>query len=495
MRAIEMNLADILIHITSSYRKKTAIIENEGIVTYEDLRKGIERLAAIYYSIGIRENDRVALILPNSTQFIYSFFALLKINAIVVPLSPECTPYELMGIFNNVSPHAIITLHAFIQKIDRESPELLHNKYIITPEGVAIYRGRKNHGEANSSRKPVEACCANNEHVSGDITATINYTYRGLGFPLGAQLSHDNYLQAIMFYIERTELNQHQNILLVLPSYHVFALMGGILAPLFAGATIVIAKRFIISHILEIIKRYQISTLLAVPTLYRLILDHCRDASAVRSVTRCITGGDVMSSEMHDELVKKIDTEVLQGYGLTECLPVTCNPSGNNKPGSLGPPGRADVKIKIVSDSCGDLGQGEIGEIIISSPTVMLGYYGLDMVTRDVLKGDWLYTGDYGYLDGEGYLHFSGRKKKVVKVGGKLVDTAEVKNVLLSHPEIEDVFLHAKEDRLWGNIIAAEIATHDNAKPTEREIQMFCSRKLSSYKIPKMITCLDRVGV
>ncbi|HTG00282.1 MAG TPA: class I adenylate-forming enzyme family protein [Nitrospirota bacterium] len=489
-----MNLADIFLRTIVQYSKKTALIENETIITYGDLRRRIDSLSMVYRAIGIRENHRIALILPNGADFICSFFALLKLKAIISPLSPECTPYELKGIFNNLNPHAIITQHTVAEKMGGAYPELLNKRrMMITPDVIAAYRERLGEGGDSGVQNAEVSGCG--EPKQNDSVATINYTYRGLGFPLGAQLSHNNYFQAILFYITRTELDEQQRVLLVLPSYHVFALMGGILAPLFAGATVVIAKSLIISHIVSVIKHSQITMLLAVPTLYRLLLDYCRDPSDLRSVRFCITGGDIMSAEMHEEFFSTFNVPVLQGYGLTECLPVTCNPSLNNRVGSLGLPGRADVRIRIVNESGSDMEPGKTGEIIVQSPTVMLGYYRQDDATREVLKGNWLYTGDYGFLDAAGYLHFAGRKKNVVKVGGKLVDPLEVKAVLLSYPGIEEVSLSAVEDRLWGNIIAAEILMRLKMQPSTREIQLFCSRKLSSYKVPKLITCLERVEV
>jgi long-chain acyl-CoA synthetase len=268
--------------------------------------------------------------------------------------------------------------------------------------------------------------------------------------------------------------------------------MGGILSPLLVGSTVVLAKSFIISHILEMIKKHQITMLLAVPTLYRLIINYCRNISDMGSVHCFLTGGDVMSVEMQEEFRTKFKKEVLQGYGLTECLPVTCNSLHNNKVGSLGPPGRSDVKIKIVNDSGHELDPGAIGEIIINSPTVMRGYYGLDEISRTVLKEGWLYTGDFGYLDLDGYLYFTGRKKNVAKVGGKLVDLKQVREILLSHPFIEEASISFKEDPLWGHMVVAEI-TGTSSELTEAEIRAFFSKRLSQYKMPKIIRCPEKV--
>src|SRR5574337_309508 len=357
-----MNIVKLLHEIVGQLGTKTAIIEDGISISYQDLWTRIEILSAAFHEFGVRENHRVALILPNSSEFIYCFFALLNINAMVTPLSTDCTPYELKGIFNNLNPYAIIAMHKFIEKVSYEYPNLMDNKLIITPDDITGSGRLKNQFDLKTSSEHEDTYEIVNQNSNDSQIATIIYTYRGLGYPLGVMLSHENYLQAAMFYINRTELTERHRVLLMLPSYHVFPIMGGIIAPLLTGAAVIIAKSFIISHLFETIKKNQITMLLAVPTLYRLIINYGRNAADMSSVHCCITGGDIMSAAMQEELRTKFNTEVLQGYGLTECLPVTCNPLHKNKIGSLGPPGRSDVKIKIVNDSGAELAPGRSEE-------------------------------------------------------------------------------------------------------------------------------------
>jgi long-chain acyl-CoA synthetase len=495
-----MSIVTLLHDSTRKFSSKAAIIENEQEISYAELWNRIERLSAAFHKIGIGENQRVALILPNSSEFIFCFFALLKANAAISPLSPDLTLFELKGIFNNLNPHAIISLPVFIEKVLNEEPSLLYNKTIITQSGVNISVNSENQVKKFYELNDLYGLYIETSYKLSDNQidvkhmATINYTYRGIGYPLGAMLSHENYIQGAAFYIERTELDKQHRVLLLLPAYHVFPLMGGIIAPLLVGASVVIANSYIISHILRTIEKCKISMLLAVPSIYYLLLKYAdRNQHDISSLTYCITGGDYMPAQIQQEISRKLDAVVLQGYGLTECLPVTCNPPSKNKIGSLGPSGRRDVKIKII-DECGiEKKIGEVGEILVSSPTVMAGYYGLDEETRKVLSGGWLYTGDYGYLDSEGYLYFSGRKKNIVKTGGKPVDLEEVQNVLMSHPGVSHARVYAKKDDLWGHVIVAELASRFDGVSTA-EIKAFCSKRLSKYKVPKELVFKPEVA-
>jgi acyl-CoA synthetase (AMP-forming)/AMP-acid ligase II len=153
----------------------------------------------------------------------------------------------------------------------------------------------------------------------------------------------------------------------------------------------------------------------------------------------------------------------------------------------VGLPLRKDFKIRIVNDNEVDRGVGQVGEIVINTPTLMSGYCDQENVGKDVLKDGWFYTGDYGYLDEGGYLYFTGVIKNIAKVGGNMVDLREVQNVLLSHPFISDAVVSSREDELWGHVVVAEVVPEVNGELKENDIRTFCSKRLSGHKVPKTI--------
>ncbi len=490
-----MNITSLLSDVVKKVGTKTAIIENGREISYADLWSRIETLSAAFYKIGIRENHRVALILPNSAEFIYCFFALLRINAIVSPLNPDITPYELKSIFRNLNPHAIISSSMFVEKRLKEFSSSFYNKIVIL-QGVVIIKGEiKKYHELKDLYHLQKKYEIDNLQSDLEDAATVNYTYRGTGHPLGAVLSHKNYIEGIAAHVYRKKTTSRHRVLSLLPLSHSYLLVDCVLAPLMNGAMIVILKNYLPRAILKLIDDFKINHFTAVPLIYRLLLQHYKETEYdLSSLTCCITGAAYMTADMQEDIKTKMGIDVLQGYGLTECLPVTWNYYECNKSGTLGLPFRPDFKIRIVDEKGVNRAVNQIGEIIVSSPTVMQGYYGRKAETEKVLKNGWLYTGDYGYVDEAGYLYFSGLKKNIAKVGGNMVDLREVQDVLLSHPSISNVRVYSKEDDLRGHVIAVEVVSHVNGKLTEREIGTYCGKYLSHFKVPKTIEFTSEVA-
>src|SRR3990172_586579 len=483
-----MNISSLLSDVVKKAGTKTAIIEDGRETSYRELWGTIERLSAAFYKIGIRENHRVALILPNGAQFIYCFFALLKINAIVSPLSPDSTPFELKSILDNLNPHAIISLSLSVERVFHEYPALLDSAMLI------LHGDRSSNGQIKSHYHLNQLFTLNENYTVGDMqtdgehVATINYTYKGIGRPLGAMLSHKNYGEGVSAYIENTRMSSHHKVLSLLPLAYVYPLVGCMLAPLISGAAIVISGNYMPRSILKVIDNSRVNHFTAVPSIYNLLLQcYKKGDHDISSLTCCITGGAYMSVEMQHGLKSKMGIEALQGYGLTECLPVTWNRYEYNKPGTLGLPLRSNFHIRIMGDDGIGKGTNTTGEITVSGPTVTLGYFNEEEETRKTLKDGWLYTGDYGYLDDDGYLYFTGLKKNIAKVGGNMADLTEVQNVLLTHPHISDAFVYSKEDSLWGQVVVAKVVSRADGDLTESMIKTFCGRYLSRHKISKMV--------
>lgn len=459
-----MNLGTSLRWVSTKMTDKVCIIEDGMEVSYSELWQNIELLARSFLKRGIKENDKVALFLPNCKEFIYSFYALARINAISVPLNPQLTSFELKKIFDDCSPDAIITISSLCSK--KFLPELSNNKIVILTEQFSeLFKLGKEEGKLPDF------------NTSNNQIATINYTYRGLGKPLGAMLTHGNYHHGAIGYVRLTELVTAQRVLLIIPISHIFTLVSCVIVPLLRGATVVIAKNFIPSHILKAIEKHKIDFMMAVPTVYiSLLKNYSRGRFNIDSLKYGITGGSYLSSAMHKAIKKEMGVELLQGYGLTETMPIACNPKSRNKPDSLGVSGH-EVEVKIVD-----------GEILIGGPTVMQGYYNKNGENKKFLREGWFYTGDYGQLDEDGYIYFNGLKKDIAKVGGNNVDLKEVKDVISSFPGAKDVELDVIADDLWGHRINAQLEIASRKEVTEKDVKSFCKERLAIYKIPRKIS-------
>ena len=492
-----MNVSCLLQRTAARYPSNIAIVEDEEKISYERLLQQIESLSSAFRSLGIGKNTKVAVLLPNCKEYIYSLFALLNINAIAVPLKPRMTCYELAGIFENCTPQGVILTPTLLNKILTDTPSLLRGSIVIVKEGkveipildkggylesatVYTFNDLREAGKKENSVKE-------ETYYSRDV-ASINYTYRGYGYPLGVMLTHANYVYGAFSYIRHRKTSKTQTHLLVLPCTHIFPLIGCILAPLLVGAKVVILDNYSPKRIFHAISSHKVNILVLVPTLFSALVRNYRSSEHdISSLEYGISGGSFMSPELNRLIKEKMMIDVVQGYGLTECQAVTGNYRVSNKPETLGLPFHG-VQIKVVDKRGKDCEIGDVGEILVRTPQNMLGYYRNERDTAKVLRNGWLHTGDYGRLDQDGYVYFEGLKKRIVNVAGNNVDIAEVRSSIISIEQIEDVTFDIQDDDLWGYRIAAKITTaNDYDGFAANDLRRVLRKKLSLYKIPAQL--------
>ena len=490
-----MNVSSLLRRTASRYSSKIAIVEGKKRISYERLWQEIDCLSNAFKSVGIRKNTRVAILLLNCKEFIYSFFALLNINAIAVPLKPGMTCWELAGVFKNCTPKVVILTPNLVNKILSDRPSLLGSRIIIVKEekveipildkngyleNSAIYTFN-NLREMGKKENPVKR----KTYTYSKHVASINYTYRGYGYPLGAMLTHANYIYGAFGTIRHRKSSSSDTHLLVLPCTHILPLVACILVPLLVGAKVVILDNYSPKRIFHAISSNRVHILVLVPTLFSALARNYKSAEHdISSLKYGISGGSFMSAELNRLIKEKMKLDVIQGYGLTECQAVTCNYLASNKPETLG---RLlhNVEIRIVDKKRRDCEIGNMGEILIKTPQTMVGYYRNKRDTRNVLRNGWLRTGDYGRLDQDGYVYFDASKNGIAKVGGNVVDIAELKSSIISIEQIKDVKFDIQDGDVSGHKIIATVelreACHDF---TVRDLRRILRKRISSYKIP-----------
>jgi long-chain acyl-CoA synthetase len=286
-----------------------------------------------------------------------------------------------------------------------------------------------------------------------------------------------------------------ERFLIILPMAHVYALSGCVNSGLIRGATLVILERYTPRPIFAALESERITVLSAVPAVFELLARFPKkeryDLSALRL---CVTGGAFLPAAAQREHEAALGVQMVQGYGLSECLPVICNPpDGRSKPGTLGIPGRRDIHLRILGPGGEVLPPGEVGEIAVASPTTMQGYHELPEDTAAVLRDGWLLTGDRGSMDGDGFLYYHGLSKPILNVRGNKVDLEEVRSVLLRHPEVAAVELEGEgeEDPARFGVspeIRAEVVLLDGQPVEAAELKAYLRRRLAGYKVPAKIT-------
>lgn len=421
-----MNLVQVLESQAKNHLDKIAIIEKGKEVTYRELWQRVDRLAKAFLELGIKEGDRIAICLPNCQEYIYAFFASLKINAIAVPLKQTLTSYELKTILKDCKPSLLITDNLHLRRMLPFELSVGAGKFVICNKHILRIGVAKRMIKLGDLFKG-SAGLGTSFPADNDTVASINYTYRGYGYPLGAMLTHGNYKAGAEGYVYTVEIKGKEKTLLMLPMFHIFPFMSCIIVPLFTNGTIIILHNPNYKKVFEEIDKNEINIIISVPVFYLNLLKNFNKTNfKLNTVSYIISGGDILPLDLFSFIKESFRWEIRQGYGLTECMPIICNPILGNRPETLGKVGFG-VKVKIVDEKGNKKKQGEIGEIVVGGPTVMKGYYNKQRETQDILKDGWCYTGDYGYFDEKEYLHFSGLKKQITKVGGNMVDLVEVK--------------------------------------------------------------------
>jgi fatty-acyl-CoA synthase len=314
------------------------------------------------------------------------------------------------------------------------------------------------------------------------------YTSGTTGFPKGAILSHRktffNVLNADVYY----GLTPHDIFLVTRPLFHSGGLLVETSPMLYKGGTIIIKKRFKPVEILEAIEKYKVTVVEPPATLLKFILEQCDVKKYDLSSVKCwFTGGERVPPSLLKEY-QKLGIIVSQLFGQTETSTITWLPisDASRKLGSVGiPVFHSDVKI--VNEEGGEVKPGEVGEIVVSGPTLMSGYWGRPGATDETIKDGRLHTGDLAKVDEEGFFYIADRKKDVIISGGENIYPAEVEKVFLEDPKISDVAVVGIPDERWGEVGMAFIVLQEGKKMTEEEALRFCEERMAKYKIPKSV--------
>ena len=473
-------------------------------LTYSGVRSLSNSLAGSLVDMGIRPGDKVALLLPNYPGFIISYHAVLKAGGVVVPLNPLYTEGELEHQLFESEARAVITIPLFAEKASRLAQRLkialildaLH-RYMPLPIKALVWAKEKltlsriknlsctymgDLLERKSNFRPVR--------VDPKNLAVLIYSGGTTGKAKGVMLSHFAVVANAHQIAAWGQLNHKERILTVLPMFHGYGMNVGMNAPILSGMSIVLLPRFKPKEMARAIVRYKPTTTAVVPTILIALsnLPHI-DRYDFTSLKAVWVGAAPLTKAAKEEFEKKAKCRVIEGYGLTEAVTaIMANPyRGKHKVGSIGIP-FPDVDAKVVSiETNEDLPPNQQGEIVLKTPTLMLGYYKRPEETKDVIKDGWLYTGDIGYMDEEGYFYITDRKKDLIIVGGFNVFPREIDEVIQKHPKVKEGIAVGVPDEYRGEKIKAYIVLKEGETATEEEFLEYFREHLAPYKVPKEV--------
>ncbi|WP_042456864.1 class I adenylate-forming enzyme family protein [Neobacillus dielmonensis] len=480
-----MNISQILLNTANELPTHPAIVFRNASLSYQELAELVKEKAAGLKKYGLQNGSHVALMMANKPEYAIAYFSLLAIGATVVPINPTFKSSEIVYILNDAEVEALIVDEVGLAEVQKSASQFSTVKQIFSLPSV----DRFIHWEAVNGHS---ADFWPEPKTSND-DAQIIYTSGTTGKPKGAIITHGNLEWMSQTSAEILALTKEDRVLVVLPLFHAYAKLQGLLQCVLKGSTIYLEERFIPDVILQRIAENRITVFLGVPTMYTMFVHSPRikefDFSSLRIAG---SGGASLPVEILEKVKTEMGVEIGEGYGQTEStVMISCFPDEiTKKPGSVGVP-LPGIDLKIVDPSGKEVPVGEVGEIIFKGLNTMKGYYKKTEETNETIKDGWLYTGDLGRQDEEGYLYIVDRKKDMIIRGGYNVYPREVEEVLYTHPEIVECAVVGESDPVFGEEVAAYVVTRTEQTP--EDIVAYCKQQLAHYKVPRRIYFLTEL--
>jgi len=518
----KITLTRMLEQTVRKFPRRTALIFFGTRISYAQLLEQVNRCAAGLQRLGVRKGESVALMMQNCPQFVISYFGALRAGAIVTATSSMYTPREASHQWQDAGATVVLTerrLYSTVRKACREVRRI-RSIVLISPRDyypgrfAVLQRGftsKKLRGIAaprvsfqSRSRSSLGPRLLSWEELLGSSArpkpvrqkpsdiACLQYTGGTTGTSKGAMLTHANLvINACQTRHWLGKDGEADVMVAALPLFHIYAMTCIMICSLEAGGTVIILPRFELRAALNIVRKHHPTIFHGVPTMY-VAFNHAPGVEkyGFKSLRVCMSGGAPLPMEVKQAFGSLSGGRLVEGYGLTEASPVTHvnPPDGLLKAGSIGLPiPGTEAKIMDLEAGTRELPVGEVGEITIRGPQVMKGYWNKPKETADVLRNGWLYTGDIGRRDSDGYFYIVDRKKDLIIAGGFNIYPREVEEVLFEHPAIKEAAVVGAPDRYRGETVKAFIVLKDGAKTTAEDVEAWCRQRLAPYKVPRQV--------
>ena len=516
----ERTLVDYLADHARDHPGDAGLIFEGKRITWGELERLSNAFAAALSELGVVAGDRVALILPNCPQFLIAEFGAWKVGAIVAPLNPVYTEQELATLLASSGAKVAVVLTRYYERLKTFQPRTAVTTVIATnikeylkPLTRLLFTAFKEKEEGDRVHlRDGDLAFSELLHrddarhpetpVSPDDDATILPSGGTTGIPKGVVGAHRNMVVAGLQLHAwlHSALEDGRDVLMVpLPLFHVYGLIGvQSLSVIARMPMLLVANPRDIKGVLHSIAHEKPSFFCTVPALLNALLNHSSVLSGKASFTSlkiCFSGGAPLMAETIRRYQELTGGRLIEGYSLTEAqMAAVANPvRGANKVGSIGMP-LPDVDVRIVDaeDGTTEVRQGEVGEVLLRGPQRMRGYWGNEAETSVVMREGperltWLYTGDLGYLDEDGYIFLVDRKKDLIKVSGYQVWPREIEEVLATHPSVAEVGVAAVPDATKGEVPKAWVVPRAGATTTPDELRSYCRERLAPYKVPSQV--------
>jgi long-chain acyl-CoA synthetase len=473
--------AEVLDRAAERQPHKLAIIAKEGELSFASLNQKVHALAANLQQAGIRRGDRVAVLLPNCAAIPLSYYATQKIGVVTVILDARLKGKELQGVLKDADVKLLIT-HQQLRSEVEEAFKALGRMPLWVVDGEG--------DESFEKRLSVPGATAVLPRLNADDDALILYTSGTTGEPKGVVLSYRNLAQypRVMGQMRITDASTRRGC--ILPMSHI---VGPIVCNDLADKafTLVIFDQINPVTLLEGIQKHRVTVFESVPIVFQLLLGVRELANYDTSSVKIAA---MMGTTIPLPLLRAFQTaqphiKVIQGYGLTETSPMITLVEPEKAQAKIGSIGQAvvGVEVKIVDEAGSEVPTGEPGEIITRGPHLMQGYFRKPAETAARIRDGWLYTGDVGKMEADGYYYHLGRRDDMIITGGLNVYPAEVENLIYTYPGVQETIVFAIPDPKRGHIIGAAVVPRPAANIVERELVSFLRGNLANFKVPQKI--------
>jgi long-chain acyl-CoA synthetase len=438
-------------------------------VTYGEFDARTDALAA-----GLAE---LAVLLPNSLEFLEAWWAVLKAGAVFGPVNPALTAPEVGYVVGHSQAVAAITDADGAAKLQSARDGLPQLRTVIS-----VGEG----GDTTLDSLAAPGAAVPTPDRDRDDLAAVLYTSGTTGKPKGAMLTHGNVLANAAMGAELVPLGPGERVGMMLPLFHANAQVVTCVIPMMIGCEVVMWERFSASTFWQTVAEFEPVTISAVPTILAAVLQAPGAPGGATSLRYVICGAAPLSRDLLEAFQRRFDIRILEGYGLTETTCISSlNPFyGERKPGSIGIPVRGQ-EMKIVASDGTPAASGEYGEILLKGPNVMPGYLHNPEATAESIQDGWLHTGDIGYIDDDGYFFIVDRSKDMIIRGGENIYPREIEEVLYGHEAILEVAVIGVPHDVRGEEVLAIVSLKQGFQLDAEELRAWSAERLAAFKVPK----------
>jgi acyl-CoA synthetase (AMP-forming)/AMP-acid ligase II len=483
-------IVEVLENAVRDYPDKIGFIDGDLRWTFKEFDQIVDRIAAGLAAHGVKRGDHVALLLGVQLEFPLSFFALMKLGAIVVPLNTRFKSEELAYEINDSESRVLIldeeywpSIHPVLAQLKAIENVFFHGAY--APEGTQPFSSLREYGTTSFSRPA----------LSESDDAAIMYTSGTTGRPKGAILHHRGFVITAMLVSDFIQFEPQDRMMCCIPLFHITGISCVMLPPIFSGVACVYMRQFKTKDFLEVTAREKVTQYMGVINVVWLMVNHPDfgkyDFSSFRTA---LFGGSPATEEMVRGIFNKLPhIRISVGYGLTECFAITTSTPYEEALRKIKAVGKclATVQAKIVDEAGRELPRGATGEIVFKGAKTFKGYWKRPEATKETIVDGWVHTGDIGKIDEEGFVYVLDRKKDMINRGGEKIYSLEVENVIFDIPKIFEVAVVGVPDPVMGEAVKACVALKPGERATEEEIRRFCAERLADYKIPKFVEFME----